>query len=185
MIWSVLLEISIPNCILSSMQWSKLKQTIEGRFAGSVRGRVAIFSTRYNKPNCSDGRAWITIDGKEVVNLSTMESHSIYRCYYHQSTPIDCQTHPAVRAEDRTPGQLVERGEFSRFDLHCCCWEYLQLSVEEGLGHASPLINLLAVLDKRLGKRRLVLIKKEDLHPMVRTFLEFRLEMEGLSIPGG
>lgn len=157
----------------------------EGKFAGSVRGRVAVFSTRYNKPNTSSGRAWITVDGKEVINLSTLESSSIYHCYYHESTPTDCKTHPAVKAEDRTRGQLVERGEFSRFDLHNCCWEYLQLTVEEGLGHDSPLINVLAILDRRLGKRRLVLIKKDGLHPMVRSFLELRLEAEGLTIATG
>ncbi len=56
------------------MQWSKLKQTIEGRFADSVRGQVAVFSTRYNKPSTSSGRAWITIDGEEVVNLSTPDA---------------------------------------------------------------------------------------------------------------
>lgn len=162
------------------MQWSKLKQIIEGKFAGSVRGRVAVFSTRFNKPNCRDGRAWITIDGEEIVNLSTLDSNSIYECCYHESTSTHCKTHPAVKAEDRTPGQLVERGEFSRFDLHNCCWEYLQLTVEEGLHHDSPLINVLAILDKRLGKRRLVLIQKEGLHPMLRAFLEFRLEAEGL-----
>jgi uncharacterized membrane protein len=88
------------------MQWSKLKQVIEGKFAGSLRGRVAVFSTRYNKPSTSSGRAWITIDGEEVVNLSTLESSSIHQCYYHESTPTNCKTHPAVKAEGRTPRQL-------------------------------------------------------------------------------
>jgi hypothetical protein len=162
------------------MQWSKLKQNIEANFAESVRKRVAVFSTHYNKPKTSSGRAWITIDGLEVVSLSTLESGTIYRCIYNETTPTECLTHPAIKEENRTKGELVEKGEFSRFDLHNCCWEYLQLSVEEALQHLSPLINLLAILDRRLGKRRLVLIRKDSLHPLVKAFLEFRLEVEGL-----
>lgn len=162
------------------MQWSKLKQNIEGKFAESVRNRVEIFSTHYNKPKTTSGRAWITIDGVEVVNLSTLESGLVYRCIYHETTPTNCKTHPAIREEERTTGLLTEKGEFSRFDLHNCCWEYLQLTVDEALEHDSPLINLLAILDKRLGKRRLVLIAKDGLHPLVKAFLEFRLEAEGL-----
>jgi uncharacterized membrane protein len=162
------------------MKWSKLKQTIEDKFADSVKGRVELFSTRYNKPNSSTGRGWITIDGEQIVNFSTMKSGEIYRCVYHEATPTDCVTHPAVPDEQRTPGQLIEEGEFSRFDLHNCCFEYLNLTVEQGLAHESPLINLLAILDKRLGKRRLPLLKEKIRHPLVRRMLDLRLKAEGL-----
>lgn len=103
------------------MKWSKLKQHIEERFADVVRNRVEIFSTHYNKPKTTSGRAWITIDGTEVVNLSTLESHSLYGRYYHETTPTYCATHPAVKEEERTADLLAEKGEFSRFDLHNCC----------------------------------------------------------------
>ena len=162
------------------MKWSKLKQNVQENFADSVKGRVEIFTTRYNKPNSSTGRAWITIDGIEIVNFSTMKSGQIYKCIYHEATPTNCKTHPKVEAENRTPGQLLEQGEFSRFDLHKCCFEYLNLTVDEGLEHASPIINSLAVLDKRLGKRRLPLIDRQLLHPLTRRLLEFRLSVEGL-----
>lgn len=162
------------------MKWSKLKQTIEDKFADAVKGRVELFSTRYNKPNSSTGRGWITIDGEQIVNFSTMKSGEIYRCVYHEATPTDCVTHPAVPDEQRTPGQLIEEGEFSRFDLHNCCFEYLNLTVEQGLAHESPLINLLAVLDKRLGKRRLPSLKDQKHHPLVRRMLDFRLKVDGL-----
>ncbi|MBS1606680.1 MAG: hypothetical protein JST42_28755 [Bacteroidetes bacterium] len=171
-------------CIFTTMQWSKLKKNIEGRFADSVKHRVAIFSTQYNNPKSSSGRAWMTIDGKEVANLSGLESWARHGAVYHETTPTVCKTHPAVDEQDRTAGFLVEKGEFSRFDLHSCCWEYLQLGVEKALTHKSPLIQLLAMLDKRLGKRRLLLIDVAVLHPLVRTILDFRLEAEGLKKEG-
>ena len=150
------------------MKWSKLKQMVEERFADSVKGRVEIFSTRYTKPNSRDGRGWITIDKIQLVNFATPKSWQNFDAYYHEGTMTNCVTHPAIENEDRTEGNLIEDGEFSRFDLHECCWEFLDLTIEEALSHKSPLINSLAVLDKRLGKRRLVLLEKEKLHPLTK-----------------
>lgn len=164
------------------MMWSKLKQLTEEKFADSVKNRVEIFSTRYHKPNSSSGRGWITMNGIEIVNFSTMKSGKIYRCIYHEATPTICKRHPAVQDEDRNPDLLVEEGEFSRFDLHNCCFEYLNLSVEEGLAHPSPLINLLAVLDRRLGKRRLPSLIEKKHHPLVTRLLKFRMTEEGFNI---
>lgn len=163
------------------MKWSKLKQTIESNFADKVKGRVHLFSTRYTKPDSTTGRAWITIDGVQIVNMSTMKSGEIYRCIYHEATPTDCVTHPAVDDLERTPGKLIEEGEFSRFDLHNCCWAYLNMNIEDALQHDSPIINMLAMIDKRLGKRRLSQITTKDLHPLVARLLNFRLEVEGLN----
>ena len=162
------------------MQWSKLKQTIESKFADNVKGRVEFFSTTYRKPNSNDGRGWITIDKKEIVNFATIKSWWNFNAFFHEATQTNCITHPAVEDSERTPGQLIEEGEFSRFDLHNCCWEYLNLTVEEGLEHKSPLINSIAVLDKRLGKRRLVTLDKDKLHPLTKSLLEFRLLVENL-----
>ena len=86
-----------------------------------MKHRVAIFSTQYNRPKSSLGRAWITIDGSEVTNLSGMDSWATYGAVYDETTPTFCKIHPAVGEQDRTTGSLVEKGEFSRFDLHSCC----------------------------------------------------------------
>ena len=164
------------------MQWSKLKQTIQSKFADSIKGRVELFSTTYRKPNSNDGRGWITIDKKEIVNFATIKSWWNYRAYYHEATKTDCKTHPAIDNNERTIDLLIEEGEFSRFDLHNCCWEYLNLTVEEGLEHKSPIINSIAVLDKRLGKRRLVNLDNDKLHPLTKRLLEFRLSVENLKL---
>lgn len=162
------------------MKWSKLKQTIEDRFADSVKGRVELFSTVYRKHSSDMGRGWITIDKKQIADFSTAKSFWLYSRGYNETTPTNCATHPIVEDSQRTEGQLVEEGEFSRWDLYECCWEYLNLTVEQGLEHKSPIINSLAVLDKRLGKRRIVDIDKAELHPMTKLLLEFRLSAENL-----
>ena len=145
-----------------------------------VTGRVELFSTAYRKPNSTTGRGWITIDKEEVVNFATIKSWVNFRAYYHESTPTHCITHAGVSDDERISGNTIEEGEFSRFDLHNCCWEYLSMTVEDGIEHKSPIINSLAILDKRIGKRRLVAIDKAKLHPLAQKLFEFRLNAEGL-----
>lgn len=163
------------------MRWSKLKQTIESKFSDNVSGRVELFSTAYRKPNSGSGRGWITIDKVEIVNFATIKSWWNFGAYYHEATKTDYLKHPAVEADQRSIKLLAEEGEFSRFDLHNCCWEYLNLTIEQALEHDSPVINSLAVLDKRLGKRRIAVIDRNNLHPLTRKLLEFRLSVENLT----
>ncbi|HZB44799.1 MAG TPA: hypothetical protein VE360_06130 [Pyrinomonadaceae bacterium] len=148
---------------------------MEETFAGSVRGRVKIHSTRYD---CSCGRGWITFDGEELVDLSTMLSGLIYRCQYHEATKTDCATHPAVPDEARVPGNLVEPGEFSRFDLHEACWEYVHSSVNDSLDSDNPLVVSLAALNAKVGKGRLSKLAERKLHPLTRALLEIRSRAE-------
>ena len=157
------------------MRWSKLKKLVEDTFAESVKGRVHIYSTHYQ---CSCGRGWITVDGEELVDLSTMLSGLIYRCQYHEATKTDCVTHAAVPDDDRNPSNLVEPGEFSRFDLHEACWEYIHSNLNDSLSSCNPLIVALAVLNAKVGKGRLARAAGERLHPLTRTLLEVRLEAE-------
>lgn len=120
------------------------------------------------------------MDGKEVADLSTMLSGSIYCALYHESTKTVCAKHPAVPMEDRTPGVTVEPGEFSRFDLHEACWEYIHdLGPDRGLESNNPLIVSLAVLSSKVGACRLrLLVEDQNLHPLAKRLLEFRLNVE-------
>ena len=157
------------------MRWSQVKKLVEDSFAESVKKRVQIYSTHYQ---CSCGRGWITIDAEELVDLSTMLSSMIYRCVYHEASNVPYPKHPAVSDDERTPNKLIEDGEFSRFDLHIACWDYLHQSVKDSLESKNPLIKSLAVLNAKVGKGRLVEIAKQNLHPLTRALLDFRIDAE-------
>lgn len=157
------------------MRWSKVKKLVEESFAQSVKGRVQIYSTHYQ---CSCGRGWITIDGKELVDLSTMLSGLVYQCVYHETTNTKCKKHPAIHNEKRTSNKLVEEGEFSRFDLHIACWDYLHQSIKDSLESENPLIKSIAVLNAKVGKSRLKKLFEQELHPLTRALLEFRVKAE-------
>lgn len=165
------------------MRWTKLKQKVESRFADSVRGRVQIGSTQYRKPRSEGGRGWIRVDGEEIANFSTVDSGQIHGSVFHETSAQDYPKHAGPKSEDRAEGNLVERGEFSRYDLHEACFTALNLGIDDALSSHHPLIQALAVLDRRLGKRRL---RADDLHlehPLPRFLLQLRRRAEGVSTP--
>jgi len=155
------------------MKWSKLKKTIEDNFAISVSGRVAIFVTRYTSGSYFMVRGWITIDKEEIANFSTPDN---YNKFEWDTPDIDKR----ISADERSEGNTVEKGEFSRADFLDACWEFSRLNIDEALESHNPVIRSFAMLDRRLGKRRLKSIDRENLHPLVLKCLNFRLECEGI-----
>jgi hypothetical protein len=133
-----------------------------------LNGRIDIHSAAYG--NCSCGHAWLTLDGNIIANFCTRAKF--------------------IR-DDREPGgshikaslyNLADFGEFSRQDAYAACWAFVHdLSIDQALEDSDSLVNCLAVLDARLGKRRLAAIKSETLHPLAARLFSLRLEAEGLS----
>jgi hypothetical protein len=153
------------------LKWSKLKKTIEDKFAECVKHRVKIYVTRYTTGSYWMVRGWITTDKTEIANFSTPDNYN----RFGWDTP---EINERILPEERTAGKAAEKGEFSRWDFLEACWEYINLNIDDALSSDNPIIKSFAVLDKRLGKRRLKLINKSDLHPLVLRLLEFRLECE-------
>jgi hypothetical protein len=153
------------------MRWSKLRSLVRQRFAGSIADRVDIQSTRYG--NCSCGHAWVTLDGEVVANFCT-------RAHY-----IAQGMEPRSSKFGRTPRhQFAEFGELSRQDAYQACWDFVHsLSLEEAISDSDPLVQTLAVLDSRLGKRRLAEIEPARFHPLAAVLLHVRKEAEGLERP--
>ena len=118
------------------MKWSKLKKTIEDKFADCLSGRVSLYATRYTSGSYFMVRGWITADKIEIANFSTPDNNSKF--------------------EWNTP------------------------EIDEAIISDNPIIRAFAMLDRRLGKRRLRQIDKTDLHPLVLRLLNLRLECENI-----
>jgi hypothetical protein len=142
------------------MRWSKLKQQVEAMFADGVRGRVKLCTTRYEKAHDRFGRSWITIDGREVVNMSN--------CLRIGDSVVD--GNPA----------RFEAGVFAGYDLPAAMREYLSLSIDTAVASPNPLIRALAVLDRRAGERRLARFDPPNEVPLVRELLALRLGSDAM-----
>ena len=159
------------------MKWSKLKKSIEEKFADSLGGRVNLYATRYTSGSYYMVRGWITIDGEEIANFSTPDNNN----KYGWKTP---DINERIPEEERTEGAAAEKGEFSRWEFMDACRDYLNISIEDALVSENPVIRSFAMLDKRLGKRRLKLIERNGLHPLALKLLNLRLECENLKTAG-
>jgi hypothetical protein len=156
------------------MMWSKLKQLVEQGFAPSLGKRLAINSAAYGACGC--GHAWLTLDKTVVANFCTRAYH-IREYARHRGEP---EPGPLNKMYE---SQFAAYGELSRQDAYRACWDFIHaLSIEEALRDADPLVQTLAVADKRVGKRRLKLIDAGALHPLARRLLIERRRAEGLPV---
>lgn len=140
------------------MRWSKLKQQIQANFAESVRGRVELWTTRYEKAHDRFGRSWITVDGREILNMAN----------YLVWQAVDREDDPA----------RFDVSAFAGFELPRVMREYLTLSIDDAIASPHPLIRALAVLDRRAGRRRLARIDPATEIPVVRELLALRLSCD-------
>ncbi len=146
------------------MRWSKLRKLVEDRFAPSVAKRLAIHSAAYG--NCTCGHCWITLDKQVVANFCT-------RAYYNKKLHRDSGSNPMYN------DHLVLYGEKSRQDAYRSMFDYVHsMSHDDALKSDDVLVQALAVLDSRLGKRRLETFDDTALHPLAKKLLAVRQEAE-------
>lgn len=160
------------------MMWSKLKQTIEGRWADSIRGKIHIYATRYTIGSHWMARAWLTLDGEEIANFSTPDNYN----RFGWDTP---EMNDRVPSAERTEGAAVEKGEFSRYEFFDSCWIYLNQDIKASQTSDNPIVQAFSILDKRTGKRSLKQLSSNEYHPLVKKLLDLRMGLEGVRLISG
>lgn len=154
------------------MRWSKLKQLVENSFAGSLKRRLALHSAAYGA--CTCGHAWITLDGEVIANFCT-------RAFYNRFVYGQRSRDQGITEEQkkRYADQFVEYGDMGRQEFYDLCWSFAHdLNINDALRSDNALIQALAVVDKRLGKRRLETLDPADLHPLAAKLLDVRKGVE-------
>lgn len=177
------------------MKWSKQKQLIESLLADSLKGRLEFHITRYGKGDTwSMSRAWITWDKKELMNFSNVGwylqyselAHRIREANNYSDYRDPKQQAGYYAAYNQAEEIMKTRNVFSRANFLAASWEYLESPINDALQSDNPIIRALAMLDRRVGKRRLAkmeLIEAE--HPIVKKFYYLRCEAEGLQPTSG
>jgi len=147
------------------MRWSQLKHRTESMFADGVRGRVRLYTAHYRGGfsfiHGVERHSWITVDGRPIVNM-------------HRHQYVD-----GVSSDYGDPRRFG-MGLYTWWDLPAAAWEYLTLSIDDAMATQKTVIRAFAVLDRRLGRRRLVTLDPSSEVPLVATLLRFRLEVAGI-----
>jgi hypothetical protein len=172
------------------MQWSQLKSRAESFLAPSLAGRVKYYATQYRHSHDGEGRCWITVDGVQLVDMSTLRAWADQhrRAARARGLPEDI----AWRAWGHIPGapdywhewekaemDRKAAGIYTEWDFRMALAEYLQLSIDEALTSDEALHRALAILDRRLGKRQFKRLAAGALsHPLVRAMYDLRAQAE-------
>ncbi|MEO9971582.1 MAG: hypothetical protein ABJG15_17435 [Hyphomonadaceae bacterium] len=148
------------------MMWSKLKQMTEERFVPELQGRVQVFQTVYRKSNDEEGEFWFSLDKKKLFSCGSMSFFAAERNETERlrSSTEDLSPHELqVRARET----LMKQGMMTVGDFNGLLRSSLNLSVDAMLEHDCPLIRGLALIDSRLGRRRLEQMSVSGEHEFV------------------
>lgn len=159
--------------------WSSIRKKLETEYlAQSLRGHIQYYVTSYSKSPDHEGRAAIRFDGKEIIK----------GCYWNNWVkahlfPKDEKYNKRMNTEmaymDETALKL---GVFDQRCFYNAFAEFDNQDIEASLKSDDLIVRIFAVLDRRIGKRRLALMK-ETITSEPETFQEFyaiRVKAEGL-----
>jgi len=190
------------------MVWSKMKQQLESFLSPELVGRVEYRATSYRYLPDKAGQCYITVDKKNVFTMSDVTTK--IRWYQtEQEIKNDQEVQIPVSKEDietvrkDTGGKVPEerlsviarshilsayakeileaQSVLSKSNFYSSANIFLSGSIDQSLASKDILLNIFALVDKRVGKKRLLNMemKMKLKHPIVQYFYELRRSTQG------
>lgn len=159
--------------------WSGMRKKLEREYlAESLRGHIQYYATSYRKSHDHEGRAAIRYDGKEIIK----------GCYWNNWMkaglfPRDEKYERRMAMENAYMDDVaLKLGVFDQRCFYRAFEEFEHQSIEESLVSDNLIIRIFAILDRRIGKRRLLLMQEtiNDEPEMFQEFFAIRAKAEGL-----
>lgn len=188
----------------NDMSWSKLKQNLESFLSPALQGRVEYRATSYRYLPDKAGSCYIAVDKKNVFNMS--DKTTLMKWYQTEleikndsgiQIPISNEEIEVLRKEtkglvpedrllviarSRKLSELAKellsaQSSLSKSNFIVVANKFLSTPLEESLESNDILMNILALVDRRLGKKRILnMAEKIKLkHPIVQYFYALRL----------
>lgn len=183
--------------------WSKVRQQLQGFISPDLENRIEYRASSYRYLHDKSGSCYMTVDKNEIFVMQNMKYN--IRWYYneqevikdYENTVVVMQTEiDAFKAregskipEDRIPliirkrktaeiakNIIKEQTVLSKSNFFDVVNTFLTTSVESSLNSDSILLNVLAIVDRRVGKNRLRKMEQQinEKHPIVQYFYHVR-----------
>lgn len=160
--------------------WSGIRKKLEEDYlCPALRGRARYFATTYRASHDQEGRAAILVDGVEVLKSSYYE-YAI--AIWDRKNDLRAQEGNDWESYRQIIKAVVDDGYFDQRDFYAAFQKFDNQSLEASLADENPIVRIFALLDRRLGKRRLAALEEnmEQELDWVRPFYLLRMEAEGL-----
>ena len=185
------------------MIWSKMKQQLEGFLCPDLTGRVEYRASGYRYLPDKAGICYITVDKKDVFNMC--DSTKQFQWYQtEQDIKNDPSIQLPITAEEiemakkETLGKVPEerliliirkrkaatyakdimiaQSLLVKSDFFDVANRFLSEPIEKSLESKEILINVLALIDRRVGKKRILSLEESIMqrHPIIQYFFDLR-----------
>ncbi|ANE45349.1 hypothetical protein SY83_02265 [Paenibacillus swuensis] len=185
------------------MAWSKIKQQLESFLSPALNGRVEYSATGYRYLPDKPGICYIMVDKKNVLNMNDI--HNSMKWYQTDleikndpaiQLPINNEEIEEVRKDTKglVPEHRLEviarsrkitehakellsaQSSLSKSNFIVVANTFLSSPIEESIESKDIVLNILALVDKRVGKKRILNMseKMKAKHPIVQYFYELR-----------
>ena len=163
---------------LAEGSWKGMKKFLEkDRLCEALQGRVQYDFTWYPAFGGNSGIYTILLDRKVVKKFGTG-----YACRMLTRKGFEIAHLDAVH---QVP--LESRDEYTDFELSIALRDYRRQSIDLSIASDNPMIRMFAIVDRRIGKRRLEKLKDEiEQQPeWLRVLYLARMQAEGVIPSGG
>jgi hypothetical protein len=188
------------------MAWSKTRQQLNNFLYPGLKDILTYNATGYRYAPDKSGMNYITINKKNIFNMK--DNTTTIKWYQTEQEikndksiilPVSDEEIEAIRIE--TKGTVPEdrliimarnkkmvnyakellsaQSSLSKSDFQVTANIYLSTSIEDSLESSDILLNILALVDKRVGKKRLIKISEKIKlkHPVVQYFYNLRCDL--------
>ena len=167
--------------------WSGIRKKLEENYlCHALRGRIQYFVTRYRESHDSDeGRVAILLDGKEILQSNSFDfGDNYYRKWHELQKNASSENLDISNIFFHACEGAVTEGCIDPTRFYDAFYIYDNQSIEESLASSNALVRIFALLDRRVGKRRLLTLadKMEYERPWVQVFYFLRLEAEKIKL---
>ena len=188
--------------------WKHTKKLLEDLLCDKLKGRITYQLHCYRPDDDWTGYLEILLDKKPIFRAGSCLAKNPNYCVLISEAEIRCIMTKYLKADSfsgsaevnstsiRTAAGFIcsyirncqrqEQGRIFLEDAMVMLGEYLSSDIETNLKSNSPFINTLAVLDRRVGKRRLQKMADEGSSVAPKwawPFYEARFEAEGITLP--
>ncbi len=154
------------------MQFSIIKKRVEQLLSPSLQGRIAFHAAVYRIQD-SPSRVWVTFDGEEILGADDFRfEREVDRRYALRAAQLPEKPDGALWQSDwleqshalsaEIERQVKQDGYLENYEMQQDLLEYPNLAFEQALIHPHPFIRGIARLDRRLGKRRFLLLTHQS-----------------------
>ena len=166
------------------MSWSGIRKRLEEEFlAESLRGRIQYYAVSYSKCPDHEGRAAVRFDGEEILKSNAFD-YEKYAALHEQKLHRENPEMSFGEAWKKAGVAALRDGCFDQWSFYRAFEEFTTQSIEDSLNSENAIVRMFAVLDRRVGKRRLVkLAERFSEEPeWLQRFYIIRFEAEGIRI---